>query len=109
MNSEVTTSACQWYQWAHQLLQGMVSFSVVLCSDVFSVQRQWKNWTGASEMFRDRRMNVKIKGKLYRMNVKIKGKLYRILSIKTSTGEQGRDIGGHRNGNATMDVQSRKA
>ena len=72
------------------------------------VQSGWKNWKRVSGVLGDRRMNVKIKGKMYRTVV-----------LKTSTGVQGRDmgveegtgkeIGGRRNENATMDVRSYKA
>ena len=69
------------------------------------VQSGWKNWKRVSGLWSDRRMNVKINGKVCVQN-----------SGKTSTDVRGRDmgveegtgkeIGGRRNENATMDVRS---
>ena len=72
------------------------------------VQSVWKNWKRVSGVLCDRRMNVNIKGKVYRTvrgntSTDVRG---RDMGVEEGTGKQ---IGGRRNQNATMDVRSYQA
>ena len=71
------------------------------------VQSGWKNWKRVSGVLCDRRMNVKIKGKEYRTVVR-PALMYggRNMGVEEGTGKE---IGGRRNENATMDVRSYEA
>ena len=64
------------------------------------VQGGCKNWKRMSGVLCDRRMNVNIKGKVYITVVRP------ALCVEKSTGKE---IGGRRNENATMDVRSYEA
>ena len=60
-----------------------------------------ENWKRVSGVLCDRRMNVNIKGKVYRkIGTGVRG---RYMGIEEGTGKE---IGGRRNANATMDVRS---
>ena len=71
------------------------------------VQSGWNKWKRVSGVLCDRRMNVKIKGKVNRTVVStstdVRG---RDMGVEEGTGKE---IGGRRNENATMDVRSYEA
>ena len=72
------------------------------------VQSGWKNWKRVSGVLCDRRMNMKIKGKVYRTVVR-PALMYgadRDMGVEEDTGKE---IGGRRNENVTMDVRSYEA
>ena len=73
------------------------------------VQIGSKNWKRVSCVLCDRKMNVKIKGTVYRTVVRpapMYGADTRYMGIEESTGKE---IGGRNNTNATMHVRSFKA
>ena len=69
------------------------------------VQSGWKNWKRLSGILCNRRMNVRIKGKVYRTVVR-PALMYggRDMGVEEGTGKEGR-----RNENSTMDVRSYEA
>ena len=69
------------------------------------VQSGWKNLKRVSGVLCDRRMNMKIKGKVYsgKTSTDVRG---RDMGVEEGTGKE---IGGRRNENATMDVRSYEA
>ena len=71
------------------------------------VQSEWKNWKRVSGVLCDRRMNMKIKGEGVQNSGKtstdVRG---RDMGVEESTGKE---IGGGRDENATMDVRSYEA
>ena len=95
-------SGCNEHQDAEIHLQGETP---TLCRVTHIV---WKNWKRVSGVLCDRRMNVNIKGKVYRTvrgntSTDVRG---RDMGVEEGTGKQ---IGGRRNQNATMDVRSYQA
>ena len=71
------------------------------------VQSGWKNWKRVSGVLCDRRMNVKIKGEGVQNSGKTSTDVRsRDMGVEEGTGKE---IGGPRNGNATMDVRSYEA
>ena len=70
------------------------------------VQSGWNNWKRVSGVLCDRRMNVKIKGKVY-ITVVRQALMYGAdMGVEEGTGKE---IGGRRKENATMDVRSYEA
>ena len=67
------------------------------------VQSGWKNWKKVSGGLCDRRMNVNIKGKVYRTAKSGTGVRSRDMVVEEGTGNA---MGGRRNTDATMDVWS---
>ena len=72
-----------------------------------SVQIGWKNWKRVSGVLCDRKMNVQIKGigvqNSGNASTDVRG---RDMGVEEGTGKE---IGGRRNENATMDVRSYEA
>ena len=69
------------------------------------VQSGLKNWKRVSGVLCDRRMNVKIKGKVYRTVVR-PALMYGAETWALKKAQEKKLEGGRRNENATMDVRS---
>ena len=72
------------------------------------VQSGWKNWKSVSGVLCDRKMNEKIKGKVYRTVVRPALTYVRGRDMGVEEG-RGKEIGGRRNENATIGVGSYEA